>query len=302
MIRAHLALVAVTLLYGANYLVAKGITPEFLSPRGLVFIRITGTFLLFGLLFLGRIQRVEKKDLLRLAACGFFGVFGNQLFFIWGLSMTSAMNSAILMCFNPIMVVLIASVVLKERITLRKGTGVLSGIIGATGVILTSSLYGNNHGDAFGDALILINALAYAIYLVLVKPLMSRYQPMTVITWVFLFGSLYILPFGVGDVAATDFNAFPDDVLVSLAYVVIGVTFFAYLLNIFSLKFVSPAVTSSYIYFQPITTMVLAVLFASYFGKEHSAGLDWFHGVFAGLIFLGVYLVSSRKKRKVPTG
>ncbi|MFT5878386.1 MAG: drug/metabolite transporter (DMT)-like permease, partial [Dokdonia sp.] len=256
-ILAHLAVFAANLIYGINFTVAKDVMPEFLTPNGFILVRVLGAFLMFWLLSFGLNlkETIDKKDWLRLALAGLFGVAVNQLFFFQGLSLTTPINAAIIMTINPVMVLVIAAIVLRNRITLTKTTGILLGLSGA--VILSIVKEGEivipsfSQDTALGDLLVLVNATSYAVYLVIIKPLMTKYEPVTVVKWVFMFGLIYVLPFGAPEFIGFDWATFPGYIYGEIAFVVIGTTFFAYLFNMYGLKKLSPSVVSIYIYLQP---------------------------------------------------
>jgi drug/metabolite transporter (DMT)-like permease len=293
--KAHLALFGVNALYGANHVVAKGVMKNGFTPNAFIFVRAAGAVFLFWLvklLFLR--ERVERKDLFRLAACGMFGVAVNQLFFFNGLSLTSSINTGIIMTINPIMVVILSYLILKESITLRKSIGI---ILGATGAILLTMTAGTGSGDsALGDLLIFINAASYALYLVLVKPLMKKYAPLTVITYVFSFGLLFVAlyPPSLQEVFRTDFTQMPADMIYVIIYVVVGVTFLTYLLTVYGLKHLSPSVSSAYIYLQPVLVMFFAyVLSLIGIAEDYTDTITWEKIGYMLLIFIGVYTTGS---------
>jgi drug/metabolite transporter (DMT)-like permease len=247
-----------------------------------------------------RWERVERKDLLRIAACGLFGVAINQLLFFNGLNATSPLNSSIIMTTNPILVLIIASVVLKDRITGRKALGVALGFLGAATLILMTGRNGVGGASMKGDIMIFLNSLSYGIYLVIAKPLMQKYRPLTIIAWVFLFGLFYVTPFGFSQFTAVDWVELGTTEIWSMAYVVIAVTFLAYLLNLFALGQVSPSVVSSYIYFQPLLAGLFALLFFTL--GTYSMEKPEFTWPMLGatlLIFVGVWLVSSKSRKAV---
>lgn len=303
LIRAHIALFIVNALYGANHVVAKGVMPTYLSPNVFIFLRAAGAATLFWLVRLLFIrEHVHTRDLLHLALCGLFGVAVNQLFFFHGLSLTSSINSGIIMTINPILVVLLSYLFLKEAITWRKSLGI---ILGATGAILLTLTAGTGAGDSLlGDLFIFINASSYAVYLVLVKPLMKKYAPLTVITYVFSFGLLYVslFPPTLVEVAMTDFSVIPKKVLFIIVFVIVGVTFLTYLLTVFGLKYLSPSVSSAYIYLQPVLVMVFAYFFGAIgFTEDYTETITWEKVGYMLLIFIGVYFSSSSsfyQKRK----
>ena len=295
LVRANIALFIVNALYGANHVVAKGVMPEYLTPSVFIFLRAAGATVLFWLVkFFFVRERVERKDLFLLATCGLFGVTVNQLFFFHGLSMTSSINSGIIMTINPILVVILSYFVLKESITWRKSVGIA---LGATGAILLTLTAGTGSGDSsIGDLFIFINAASYAVYLVLVKPLMKKYAPLTVITYVFSFGLTYIMlyPPTLMELSVTDFSTIPMDKVYVILFVIIGVTFLTYLLTVYGLKYVSPAVSSAYIYLQPVLVMFFAVVLSAIgLVDDYTNTITYEKIAYMLLIFTGVYITSS---------
>ncbi|MFT5647800.1 MAG: drug/metabolite transporter (DMT)-like permease [Aureispira sp.] len=295
LILAHIAMFLVALIYAANFTIAKpvmaGNTP-YVQPFGFIMIRVLVATSLFWLthFFFVR-ERIDLKDLWRFALCGAFGVAGNQLCFFYGLNLTTPINGALIMLTTPILVLLLSMLVFKEKLTGMKGGGIVLGLSGATLLIL-------NNGAAIPDApnpmlgniFIGINAAFYAVYLVLVKPLMSKYSPITTLKWVFLFGTIYVFPFGWNQLLAVDFQALPTYIIWSICFVVFFVTYLAYLLNGSALSVVKASVSSAYIYLQPLLASIIAV----------AAGKDkiTFMMLLAGLlIFVGVFLVSKRPKK-----
>lgn len=287
---AHLALFTTNLIYGINYTVAKHVMPAYIKPFGFIFCRVSGALLLFWLFhaFLYK-EKVERKDLLKMAACGLFGVAINQLLFFKGLNITTPINAAIIMTTNPVLVLIMAAAIIRERITLRKAGGILLGLTGAVTLLLFKDDFRFGSETVLGDLLIFVNAASYGVYLVLVKPLMAKYKPLTVIKWVFLFGYLVVFPFGWNEFQEIDWMGMPFSIVLETAFVIIGTTFLAYLFNVFALRQVSASTASTYIYLQP----VLAALFAILLGKDQ---LDTIKILSAFVIFLGVYLVSKPQK------
>lgn len=300
-LRAHLALFLVNALYGASHVIAKGVMPNYLTPNVFILFRVVGATALFWLIRLFFIrEKVERKDLLLLAICGVFGVAINQLFFFNGLSLTSSINTGIIMTINPILVVILSFFLLKERITWQKSIGIL---IGATGAILLTLTAGTKGGDSMlGDLFILINASSYAIYLVIVKPLMKKYKPFTVITHVFSFGLLYVLiyPPTLMELFETDLSLIPFDAVMKIIYIIVGVTFLTYLLTVYGLKYLSSSVSSAYIYLQPVLVMIFTVVFGMIgISEDFTDTITWEKVGYMLIVFLGVFLASSGSFRRI---
>jgi drug/metabolite transporter (DMT)-like permease len=298
-LKAHFALLGANIIYGANYLIAKGVMPNKIGPSAFIFVRVLGAILLFWLLKSTIKEQIEKKDYLRLLLCGLLGVATNQLLFFHGLNLTSPIDASIIITSIPVMVLIFSAIILKEKITSNKILGLIIGGIGA--VLLIS--YGNTSGGTssiLGNLFIFLNACSYGLYLVIVKPLMKKYNSITVISWVFLFGFLFVFPFGIGDILATDFSSWNLNTYLAVGFVVVFTTFLAYLFNIYALNYVAPSVNGSYVYLQPAVTFIMVSIYAYVLGhSEYAQDINLVKILSCLLIFAGVYLIS--KKRKIST-
>ncbi|NNK88001.1 MAG: DMT family transporter [Flavobacteriaceae bacterium] len=293
---AHLALFGANLIYGANYLIAKGVMPDKIGPSAFVLIRIIGASLLFWIIRFFIREKVEKKDLLRLLLCGLLGVATNQMFFFNGLNLTSPIDASIIITAIPVMVLIFSMLILKEKITTNKIAGL---VIGGIGAVLLVSVGKDSGGTSsfLGNVFVLINTTSYALYLVLVKPLMAKYHALTVISWVFLFGLVFVIPIGAGDLLQTDFSAFDTSTYMAVIYVVVGTTFLAYLFNIYALNYVSPSVSSSYVYLQPAVSFIMVSVYAYLLNNDQYAQDITLVKVLSCILVIGgVYLISRPAK------
>lgn len=290
---AHLALFGVALIYGSSFLIAKSAMQGAIPPRAFILFRVTGATLLFWILspWSGkeRFLKIPASDRLRMAICAVFGVATNMLFFFEGLKMTTPVNASIMMVSGPIVVLVAGAVLVKERITPPKIFGILLGAVGAFWLIYSganfdlSGLFSSN--VAIGNFFVLINASSYAIYLVIVKPLMVKYNALFVIRWVFTLGVFFVLPFGAPQLAEIEWHMWTDKIIAAVAFVVIGTTFLTYLWNIIALKTLHPATVGAYIYLQPLLASLLSLIYG---GETWSV-----HMLFGAVaIFAGVYFVS----------
>lgn len=296
--KAHLALLGANIIYGANYLIAKGVMPNKIGPSAFVFLRIFGAGLLFLFIKLFIKEKVDNKDFPILILGGLLGVAANQFFFFKGLSLTSPIDASIIITAVPVMVLIFGTFLLKEKVTPNKLIGISIGAIGAILLIL----YGNKSAGTssiLGNLFVFINACCYALYLVLVKPLMKKYNSITVISWVFLFGFIFIFPVGIQQVFSTNFEAFTLNTYLSVAYVIIGTTFLAYLFNIYALNHVSPSVASSYIYLQPAISFIMVSIYAFALGHDkYAQDINFIKLLSFILVVLGVYLISKKSPLK----
>jgi len=292
-LKAHIALFLVALIYGANYTIAKEVLDnEHIKPIGFILMRVVTGLVLFTLIHSFYIkEKVDRKDFLRLILCGFFGVAINQTFFFSGLKLTTPINASLIMTTTPILVLITSSIMIGEKVTPRKILGIAVGCSGAVLLILNGEKINFGKDQILGDMMIFINATSYGIYLVIVKSLMKKYNPITVVKWVFIFGTLFVFPFGLGELTEVRWATFSYSIWLSIIYVLFFTTFLAYLFNAYALKTVNPSVVSIYIYLQPLLATTIALIFA----KDNLAAIKVISGF---LIFLGVYLVSSQQPSK----
>ena len=290
---SHIALIIVNLIYALNYTIAKDVMPEYIQPSGFILLTVIGGSILFFLTYLFFVkERVKKKDFFRLMLCGLFGVAINQLFFFEGLNLTTPINAAIIMTISPVLVIITSAIIIKEKITVRKIIGIFLGLIGACILILNSGDISFENDFFTGNILVLINATSYAIYLVLVKTLMKRYNPITVMFYVFIFGLIFVLPFGIDEIQKIDLTTFNEEIYLKIGFVVICTTFIAYMFNAFALKSLNPSVVSVYIYLQPLLASLIAIAL-------NSDSLSLVKILSAIFIFSAVFLVSIPSKKVI---
>ncbi|GHA53924.1 DMT family transporter [Pontibacter akesuensis] len=290
-VQVHAALFLVALIYGSNYSIAKEVMPFYVGPFGLIVIRVVSAALFFGIFarFVSKEKIVGWADNLRVILCGVTGVAVNQLCFFGGLNLTAPINAALLMVIVPVVVLVFSAILLRERIGTRKVTGIAVACLGAFLLIYTSRGESAT-GNLWGDLLIVLNATSFGLYLVLVKPLMQKYKAITIVSRIFTVGAVIVIPFGFSQLLTPDYTAFPTSIWVAIVFMVFAVTIVAYLLNTWALRYANPSLVGAYIYLQP----VMAILIAVSVGKDE---FTWQKGLYALLIFTGVYLVSRTRQK-----
>lgn len=288
---ALIAAFTVQLLYGLNFTFAKDvIAGGYVTPFTFIIFRVGGATLLFWLFSsMGPKEKILRKDFLTLFFAAVFGVATNMLLFFKGLEYTTPIHAAVITTIVPIIVLILSTFYLKERLTALKITGVILACIGA--IVLT--VYGKSTRIAdnvpLGNLLVLINAISYSIYIIIIKKLTDKYHPFTFIKWVFLFGLILVTPFGIRDFLAIDYSSFPSYIYFSIAFVVVGATFGTYTLNPLALRHLKASTVSIFIYIQPI----IAGLFAIIMGSDSLSSVKL---IASALIFSGVYLVTKKPK------
>ncbi len=292
--RAHLGVLFTNFFFALNLSLVQFVSPEPLGPYGVNLFRVGGSLLLFwAMAFLVKSDQdkpIRKQDWMRLVACGFTGIFLNQTLFIKGLTLTSTIHAALLMLSTPLVITGLAVFFLKEKLRWLQAIGLLLGLTGAVVLIMDRSNMGAD--SLLGDGLIIINAISYAIYFIIVKPLMEYYPPTQVIRWVFTFGAVGIIPIGLTQGAEALLIGLSSLEWLALFVVVFCGTYLAYSLNIRGIQILGAGITGSYIYFQPIFATLIAIIFLN----DHPTPGKL---LAAGLIFLGVYLNSRKRVEKM---
>jgi drug/metabolite transporter (DMT)-like permease len=282
----------VAFIYGATFIVAKDVMPTYIQPFGFILLRVLGATVLFWILGLfAPKEKIDKKDFPRIAAAAFFGVALNMLTFFKGLSLTSPISASVIMVSTPIVVLLFSAIFLKEGLGLRKISGVLIGMSGTFVLIVYGSVSAGAESSQIGNLLVFVNAISYAMYLILIKKLITKYHAFSFIKYIYSFGLLFVLPFGFNEIQQVNWTIIPNVIWLEIGFVLLFTTFFAYLINLMSMRYLKPTTLSVFIYLQPLFSSVIAISL----GKDSLGPIKL---IAALLIFIGVYLVSFKKKQK----
>ena len=302
MSKRNIALIGATLvslIYGVTFTIAKDVMPHYIDAYGFILLRVGGSALLFWgvwlimrMLKIGPNEKIALHDFPRIIACAFFGVALNMLTFFKGLSMTSPISAAVIMVCTPLIVLVLSAIIIKEKMLKRKILGILLGLFGTSFLILYGKSVENNSNVSLGNFLVLVNAVSYGYYLVIVKKLMDKYNAFTFVKWIYLFGFVMVIPFGLSQFQSVDWAVLPSDIVWKIGFVVVFSTFFTYLLNLLSMRELKPTLVAVFIYLQPL----FATVFAISLGKDE---LSWVKLSSAILIFTGVYLVTDKKSEQL---
>jgi drug/metabolite transporter (DMT)-like permease len=286
-----LAALGAAIIYGLNHTIAKNVMPTYITPFGFILLRVLGAAILFWLVsFFIKPEKIQKKDWPRLIACSFLGMVINMLAFFKGLELSTPVNSSVIITISPIIVFIFSAILLKEKIQFLKTIGIISGFIGAIILVLYTSKTGINAPNIpLGNVLFILNSFAYGLYLVLVKPLIEKYNIITLLKWLFLLAIFLNLPVTFNEFTSVKWADLPiKNAVLPMLFVVVGTTFCTYLFNAYALRTLSPSTVSSFIYLQPIVGILYAVS-----TKSDTLSLVSVTGMI--LIFIGIYLVTKKK-------
>ncbi|WP_426095248.1 DMT family transporter [Flavobacterium sp. DSR2-3-3] len=292
MSKRNLAIIGATIvsiIYGVTFTIAKDVMPLYIDAYGFILLRVGGSVLLFWLiwLFMPK-EKIALSDFPRIIAAAFFGVAFNMLTFFKGLSLTSPISAAVIMVSTPMIVLTLSAIIMKERMQKRMVFGIILGLIGTAFLILYGKSIGSATNAGLGNFLVLVNAISYGFYLIIVKKLMDKYNAFTFVKWIYLFGFIMVLPFGWSQFQTVNWALVPMDICWKIGFVVVFSTFLTYLLNLLSMKELKPTTVAVFIYLQPL----FATIFAISLGKDELSLVKIGSAV---LIFVGVYLVTQKK-------
>ena len=290
-IKGHLAMVGANSMWGLMAPVAKMVMAAGLvSPLLMTNFRIMGAALLFwtASLFVPR-EKVPPRDLLLLAGAAMLGILFNQGCYVFGVGFTSPGEASIITTTMPIWVMLLAAVILKEPITLKKVGGIVLGASGALMLVLGSARAGaRGDNPMLGDLLVLTAQLSYALYLTFYRNFIRKYSVVTLMKWMFTFAAVVLLPVSWSQLMSAQWGEFTVREVAGVGYVVFFATFIAYICIMIGQKNLRPTLVGMYNYVQPIVASCVGVWL----------GLDTFTAgkiVAVALIFSGVFLVTISK-------
>jgi len=286
-----MAMFSANLIFGLNTPVSRTLMPEILSPYALTFFRLGGGLILFWLVSLfTKKEHVPAKDILLLFFASLFALTLNQLPYFIGLSMTSPIDASIVVTLLPILTMILAAIIIKEPITWLKAVGVLVGASGALILVFSSHTLHVGKSNFWGNMIVFGAVASFAIYLTVFKNLISRYSPVTLMKWMFLFGTIICFPFCYKPVMQTDFSLLTSGTYWRIGYIVLLATFLSYMLIPIGQKYLRPTTLSMYNYLQPVVASFVAV----------AIGIDTFgveKAISGVLVFAGVYIVTQSKSR-----
>lgn len=289
-VKAHLAILTANLMFALNYSYSKSLIPNFLTPEALIIARISSAALLFVVVLTTVVrQRIERRDIGRLVLASMFGIGGNQYIFLQGLNHTSPVDASIIATTGPVLVLVLSALLGRDRITMLKSIGIGLGASGALLVILYGGIANFGSGNMTGNLLVFVSAFSYACYLLVIKDLMQKYNPLTIMAWIFGVSALVMTPWLMDDLVATDWAAISAGMWGALVFVIAGATWLAYLCVAISLKKLSPTTASIYSYSQPVIASFAAIL-------RGQDTVNWVKITAAILVFLGVFIVTRSYK------
>lgn len=253
-------LALVQLVFGSLAVVGKLALPQ-VGPLVLVAVR-TGlaaiVLVLLERMLVG--HRLARDDWRTVAGLALFGVILNQLFFLVGLSMTTAVEAVVLISTIPVFTLAVGLAWGRESWSHGKGAGMAVAFAGVVVLVGAGAL---EFGSAtfLGNVLVVLNSLFYSVFLVASRPVLQRIPPLTLTAGTFAVAAVVFVPvglLGLGLVAPGK----PDTTgLLAIAYIVLGPTVLTYFLVSHVLVRIAASTVAAFTYLQPLFGGLLAILF-----------------------------------------
>ncbi|OGH38052.1 MAG: hypothetical protein A2905_05110 [Candidatus Levybacteria bacterium RIFCSPLOWO2_01_FULL_36_10] len=297
---AYLALITASLIWGATGPVMK-LTLETVPIFMLAFIRFSvASLLLFP--FVKNRLHIEKKHVRSLLFSALLGVTLNIGFFFLGLRLTSALNAGILIASTPIFTFAFAHFLLKEKIRINFILGAILGITGVSIIIGRDVLQRGLGLSPLGDFLIILSVLSFVGFETASKKLFKIYSPLVITFYSFLIGAITFLPFAFWQNIADSswMGKLSQPVVFGIIFGILLSSLSAYSLWEWGLSKVSESRVGFFLYLNPISSTLTAVLLLS----ERITPVFLLGSVF---IFTGLFLAEFHfhfglflKKEKTP--
>lgn len=289
----HLAALAVYVIFGINPNCSKAIVPEYIHPEVFTALRMLfGTVVFWLLGFFSSKEKVDKSDM-KLLVVGGVVLAATLLAFNEAFKFTSPCYLSLISATSPLFVMLMAAIFLKEPVSWRKSAGVGVGFCGALFIVLFSWKIDAN-ATPMGLTLCFANILFYATYLLLTRTISKKYSPITMMKWMFLYGSILCIPVAVPFLSAEScpmlYEAVPMSAYLNMAAVLVFATVLSYFLLPLSLRVLRPTTVSMYSNLQPVVTACVAIAL----GQDI---FTWNKPVALVLILIGVYLVTTSRSK-----
>lgn len=302
MLPAHLALIAVSIIYGLFYVAIKLVTQE-IDPLDVFCLRVMGAtpILIIAERIFVRSRITRWQDWLAITGLGLLGVTLVQSTVIVGIKYTSVFHTGMITGLAPLFTLIfslwlnrdLAARDPQERITPQRWLGVFVAF-GGLALLLTSKTHldphlastAHNQSTLGGDAIILFNIIIWALFLLLSKRLMQRFHPFTLTAYSFGTSTLVTLPYLIW---ALEGN-WPGAALSAtgwqwIAFIVLVSTALSYALYFYGLSKLPASITALYVYLQPIMTTIFGVIIL------HEVVTPMM-GVYAAIILLGVAIAN----------
>jgi drug/metabolite transporter (DMT)-like permease len=279
--------------WGSSFVVVKLAIREGLSPLAIATFRfLVAGALFFAVLLINKarnrnyalfVRRRDAATLVLLALTGVTFFFAVQY---TGIQLAGASIAAILVClFSPILISVLSALTYKESLTRKQVVGIAVAATGTIAVVVGSAFsVQGGVGFFFGTLFLLFTPILWAVYTLLGKNMMEKYDAFLTVAYVNILGGLFLIPFSVVDRSFCQILVLSLNEWVAVLFLAFTCSLLGYSIWFYVMKRVKAAVTSSFLFAEPLVTVLFAKTFV---------GEDVTLSVLVGglLIFAGVFLV-----------
>ena len=252
-------LVLIALIWAGSFLVVDVATEE-IDPVHLGFLRfLVATPLMISTLFIAKKPKtLPKKEFPYLIVLGLTGVTFLYIFQFTGIRDTTASTASVLINTNVIFIVFLSVIFLKERFSKKKLTGVMLAIFGVI-IVIYIKLSNAEFNNVFfmGSIFMLLSALCWAIYTIVGKRLLKKYDVFTVTTYAFVFGIILYFPFVFPGIFKTIQNLSINGWLAVL-YLAVFCSIVAYIVWYYALQKTETSKAAVHLSLIPMFTIILS--------------------------------------------
>lgn len=284
---ADLMLLVTVLIWGFNFTVTKYVLTEGFQPLAYASIRFSAGAVLFAAVTyqLEGSLAVRRRDIMLLLGAAAFGIWLNQVSYVYALTFTTAATTAIVFGTTPIFTIFFARLVGLERLSARF---LLASLVSFAGVTLVAMGAGGGiTGDVRGILLALAGAATWAGYSVAIAPLMRRYSPYRISAIVLLAGCVPLVASGAEQLLEQDYS-FGSLVWAGLVFALLGPLVLTNILWFTAIDRVGPSHAALFANLMPF----LAVTFALLVLSEAMTLLQ-----VAGGVAIGFGIILARRRR-----
>lgn len=284
----YIILLIQTLIASGTHIVAK-VVVEDVDSVTLTFLRsmIAGTGLLILFLIREKHIRVERADWMKVILLGALAIPLNQFAFLIAIGLTTPSNAALFYATTPVFVMILSSLLIRERVFLFAKIGVVVGFVGIAIVIFERGVdFASDY--TIGNLLMLVAVSAWGLYTVLGRPLVLKYGSFHIASLSMIIGAIMFIPIGVIPAIKFDYSTIGMAHIYGLLYLGIGTSIIAYFLWYYALGRIESTKVAVFTYLQPVVTTILAVIILGQIITAQFIGG-------AAIALIGVVLVQSAR-------
>ncbi|MBP2637289.1 MAG: DMT(drug/metabolite transporter) superfamily permease [Firmicutes bacterium] len=261
---AYMYLLITFLAWGSLYVVSKFVLDK-IPVITVSFIRyvIAGAVLYF-ILKQKKLKSIQQQDYKYVFLIGFLGYFVSMATQLLGTKLTSASLAALVNSVNPVMIMLFAVVILKERLTLKKA---VCGILAIAGVyIIVGGVDGR--GQIWGILISIFSVVLWSWVSVAVRKITQKYDALQITTYAIIIAAICTMPFSLWELSVSSDVQFDGSVMLAILYIGLVCTALSHVLWNKSLSMIEAGTCSL---FYPLQPMVAVLLGGIFLGESISA-------------------------------